>query len=494
MRLVFSILYSVLVVALATCAVMARKSRKVIGRSVSTLTVALIPPVIGNLIIIVSDNQMLSTFGYYVYFLGMDLVMVALLRFTFAYCALSWPNTKVRNLFYAIVSIDVVQFLLNPLFGQAFDTEPVLVGDMAYYRLIPHTGQTFHRVLDYTIFLIVISIFLIKTVRSPRITAERYSLILISMVVIGLWQTFYIFSRTPVDRSMIGYGVFGLLIYYFSLRYRAMRLLDRMLATIASQLPEALFFFDSNGACIWANDHGKGLLDIDSDLDQTSERLDNLFGVLDTSDEWSTVHTIGSGDDMKSYVMERRTITDSKGRVAGSFLSIRDNSDEQRMLQREIYNAAHDSLTKVYNRAGYDLLVSEMDLATTCMILLDIDFFKTVNDTFGHEMGDKVLQKLARIVAYHFRSEDHVSRIGGDEFVVLMAHANRRQSSLISERIRQINDDLADTTDGLPPVSISVGVAYGCEASTPNELFSHADHALYDTKRHGRNGYTFYAA
>ena len=61
------------------------------------------------------------------------------------------------------------------------------------------------------------------------------------MIVGGLWQTFYIFSRTPVDTSMIGFAVFGLLVFFFALYYRPLRLLDRMLANIASELKEALF-------------------------------------------------------------------------------------------------------------------------------------------------------------------------------------------------------------------------------------------------------------
>ena len=98
---------------------------------------------------------------------------------------------------------------------------------------------------------------------------------------------------------------------------------------------------------------------------------------------------------MKSYVVEKHVITDEKGRVAGSFLSVRDNSDEARRLRREMENASHDSLTKVYNRAGYEVLLSQLDLQTSCMIILDIDYFKTVNDTYGHETGDKILRKAA---------------------------------------------------------------------------------------------------
>ena len=85
------------------------------------------------------------------------------------------------------------------------------------------------------------------------------------------------------------------------------------------------------------------------------------------------------------------------------------------------YKASHDELTGVYNRAGYDLIRSSLDMKTTAMLLFDADVFKSVNDHFGHETGDRVLQRIATALKSNFRSDDYVCRIGGDEFVVFMA-------------------------------------------------------------------------
>lgn len=93
----------------------------------------------------------------------------------------------------------------------------------------------------------VLVIFIVKVIKSPKINFERYSVILAAMVITTVWETAYIFSRTPIDRAMIGFGVFGLLVYYLALFYRPMRLLDSMLAQMASEIPDALFFFDAGG-------------------------------------------------------------------------------------------------------------------------------------------------------------------------------------------------------------------------------------------------------
>ena len=158
------------------------------------------------------------------------------------------------------------------------------------------------------------------------------------------------------------------------------------------------------------------------------------------------------------------------------------------------YKASHDELTKVYNRAGYDLLLSGIDPKSTFLLLFDADHFKDINDTYGHETGDKVLQKIAETIRHNFRSDDYVCRVGGDEFVVFMVHADLQQNRLIRLKIRQINDELANTEDGLPPISISAGIAHGSEVTEENSLFECADKALYRAKSTGRKGYAFYSA
>ena len=158
------------------------------------------------------------------------------------------------------------------------------------------------------------------------------------------------------------------------------------------------------------------------------------------------------------------------------------------------YKASHDELTKLYNRSGYELLLSSLDLKTTFMLLFDADHFKEVNDTYGHETGDRILQKIANAIRHSFRSDDYACRIGGDEFIVFMVHADHQQDQLIRSKIRQINAELTDTSDNLPAISISAGIAHGSEVPAGEDLFDCADKALYHTKQTGRKGYTFYSA
>ena len=156
------------------------------------------------------------------------------------------------------------------------------------------------------------------------------------------------------------------------------------------------------------------------------------------------------------------------------------------------FKASHDELTGVYNRAGYDLIRHSVDLSTTAFLLIDADKFKRVNDDYGHETGDAVLRKIANTLIANFRSDDYICRIGGDEFMVLMVHISKDVRHLIENKVIQINRELANADDGLPPVTVSVGVALCRDTDNPQELFHDADVALYYVKEHGRNGCCFY--
>lgn len=156
------------------------------------------------------------------------------------------------------------------------------------------------------------------------------------------------------------------------------------------------------------------------------------------------------------------------------------------------FKASHDELTGAYNRAGYDLLLSSIDLGSTYMMLVDVDNFKTINDTYGHEVGDKVLTKLVQVLKKNFRSDDYICRIGGDEFVVFMVHSSEMQHNQVASKIKAINKELNEPEDGLPPVTISVGITHGTEATDAVDLFKKTDAAMYQAKKNGKRTYRFH--
>ena len=162
-------------------------------------------------------------------------------------------------------------------------------------------------------------------------------------------------------------------------------------------------------------------------------------------------------------------------------------------LENLNYKASHDELTGAYNRAGYELLLTGIDLSTTYMMMIDVDNFKSINDTYGHETGDKVLKKLVQVLNGVFRDDDCICRIGGDEFVVFIVHSAGMPRRLIESKISQINEELENTADGLPTISISIGIVNGKDVEDKDSLLKNTDAAMYESKNRGKHTYTFYS-
>ncbi len=126
---------------------------------------------------------------------------------------------------------------------------------------------------------------------------------------------------------------------------------------------------------------------------------------------------------------------------------------------------------------------------TTSMMMIDIDNFKTINDTYGHAVGDKVIVALAKTLREDIRDSDIIGRIGGDEFAIAMPETRAQKSCELAERLRQhIGDITVSAGDTDIGFSVSIGVAESNDRrSTIDELLSRADYALYQAKATGRN-------
>lgn len=153
--------------------------------------------------------------------------------------------------------------------------------------------------------------------------------------------------------------------------------------------------------------------------------------------------------------------------------------------QELAYEATHDNLTGVYNRNGYDALLQSVDWDTCALVLFDLDRFKSINDQYGHKVGDRVLARTARAIQNAFRAQDHVCRIGGDEFAVIMTQMTPDLGDPIREKVKRINSELKDTKDDVPGIQTSCGVAFGALIKNFDALFREADAALYRIKNGG---------
>ncbi len=192
---------------------------------------------------------------------------------------------------------------------------------------------------------------------------------------------------------------------------------------------------------------------------------------------------------------------DDDGCIYWSFFnaSKRDKLYEELIQTRETLNeqaeqlkllASTDELTGLLNRremkyrSGLVLEQAVRSNQSVSLLMLDIDYFKKINDTFGHLEGDRVLKELGQVLNDFARQTDLVSRFGGEEFLIMLPDTNQNDTLLFCKRLHKL---IANISVGDAPMTISIGVSFCDDKVSFTDLFTQADSAVYKAKELGRN-------
>lgn len=219
-----------------------------------------------------------------------------------------------------------------------------------------------------------------------------------------------------------------------------------------------------------------------------------VFGYMISQEENNTEHEcLLPGGKVRWLKVISKMVLDTTGRpwyAVGKLIDIQMEREIKTQLEAR---AQRDSLTGVYNSATShqlmrQVLEEEDRNGTGAMIIMDIDYFKQINDYLGHYTGDQVLKETAEILQACFRTDDIVGRLGGDEFVVFMKAVS--DSEIVKQRCTEVLDRVKEVTMEKhgKEVTLSIGAAMAGGETDYDVLYRKADQALYQIKKHGRSG------
>jgi len=176
-------------------------------------------------------------------------------------------------------------------------------------------------------------------------------------------------------------------------------------------------------------------------------------------------------------------IKNSKGQITGVLLSGEDITERKEAEEKVLYLSYHDQLTGLYNRRFYEEELRRLDTERNypiTLVMLDINGLKLTNDAFGHQVGDLLLEKAAKVLKMECRADEIVARIGGDEFVLLLPKTDEKEANQIIERINvAINKEKIDQAI----LSVSIGFAVKQDASDDmTKVFKKAEDDMYRHK------------
>ena len=213
----------------------------------------------------------------------------------------------------------------------------------------------------------------------------------------------------------------------------------------------------------------------------------------------------GQGDEMLvsqviqlgayEYLPKNRINLESVSRVINNTLErARLRNDVKKAQAKMAEMSTVDELTKLHNRRYFiEALEGEFERASRyeiemALIMVDLDHFKKINDTYGHPSGDMVLSEIGRILKKHVRRNDIACRYGGEEFAVILSNVSRENIYAAYDRFREmVSEHLFEYESNQFHITVSIGIAFSNDAESANDLLSQADQALYQAKDTGRN-------
>lgn len=432
-----SVLFLVLLAIQIACSILSFKSKKSIGKYTGLLNIAIMFPIVGNLIILRASNEAVSEIGYYTSYIGMTLILMTITQFTTVYCKGVEPERKHSKyyLMYVIGFFDIFQLLLGTILHHVFTVQKIMLTNKeVFYMDMSSFGLTLHRILTYIIYACIIITYIVCTIRASKLYKEKYVTVLIILLAAGIAQGLFIYSKLPIDRSIIVHSIFGAIVFYLSILYQPLKLLDALLSNIVSDMDDAVFAFDNTKKCLWANEKGFNLLNIDQGkLYLVKDAFLDKFGDLsDKSDKWSAPIE----RDGLYYIIEKKAVKSNNKLLDGYYVVIKDDTERFKTLEKERYESTHDQLTGMYNMQ-YLYTYIEHALSTTndnySIIYINIKNFKIVNDIFGRKFGDNVLKQFGQWLQDKFKNIAVCGRLMGDTFGIFIKQSNYNEVTFLND-------------------------------------------------------------
>ena len=299
-----------------------------------------------------------------------------------------------------------------------------------------------------------------------------------------------------------GYAGLGSLVDITDIKDTKQKL--KMLAQALEQSDELIMITDADGTVTYVNDayvahsgykHHE-LIGKNPGMHKSGLHPKGFFKEL-----WETItsgktytNTITNKKKDGQLYYEEVTITpiyDDKGLIQNYISTGRDITPRIKMEKELQLRATTDDLTKIYNRYyGNEILDVEIDRveryeSSFAVLMFDIDKFKKVNDTYGHDIGDRVLEKLSQVISIHLRKSDTFVRWGGEEFLIISAHVRKEEAMKFAEKLRVAVESYEFDSD--LKITISTGVTISKIGDTKESVLKRVDDALYKAKESGRN-------
>jgi len=508
MKIILS-LYLVLAVVLAQffAAYFFSKGRTSYRKAFAALVLCISIYLFGYLMIINSSNLQEMIFWNQFQYLGLPFISVLWLTVALLYTKTIYSLSGRMSLL--LFSIPLITFFvrLTNHWHHLFYTNWEMKQFAGYYSLYMERGFWYYVNISYTILclLLTVIVYLIGYVRNKAGYTKSHFLVFFFaslLPLIGIGLILFAFDERSIDYSALIMPISLLVISYGIIKYDFLEIRTLARETI----------FENNLAGMVVLGPGKRIIDYNKAAEKFFEAInislnnhpiEHVFG-----QEPKLMEVFGSEDSFdfsvvlngeeRFFEIDTVPLGDYHDGKVRMLKSISDVTEKRRIQEKLKFLATTDSLSGLYNRSEFMNLAerefawAKMNNGELSLLIMDLDNFKTINDTFGHAAGDAVIREMGSIIKASFRKTDIAGRLGGEEFAVLLKNASLMDAKKVAEQFRETVARRKVIYEQQQIVfTVSIGVA-AFDGSTDDitdieDVLRMADNALYKAKAKGRN-------
>jgi len=487
--------------AMLVMGIFARSAPKSLFFTLLTLSIFLMN--LGFVLEVTAPTLAAGIVAVQIQYLGAPFVAPLAFLFICSFCGLNLRKIVV----FLIFVIPIVIFFLAftwPINGVFYVSLELMIDPMLSYLVV--NGSEFHLVFQVynAILPIAADVILIYHFFKRDAIFRRQALAIVAATILPLVGIVSIIFGIggPYDLTPIYLGIACLLLSYSVLRLGLYRVAPIAREQIVESMSDGFIILDTHGKFIDANIAAKRILPKLATISQgmSISGISEIAWFSESEAVRGNEFSVTGRDGNEKHYRLSETEVRHSHRLIGRCVMIYDITEAKRLLNEVSFLAERDTLTGLINRRtlynnGEQLFrnISKKG-GSACMLMLDIDHFKKINDTYGHMMGDEVLKALANVMSTRFRDME-IARYGGEEFCAFMPDIPEDTVLEIAKTMRERIEKLEFVSDGkVFNVTISIGLSF-YDAGRHNSfdmMFSDADAALYAAKNGGRN--TIYIA
>ncbi|MCX7653517.1 MAG: diguanylate cyclase [Fervidobacterium sp.] len=361
----------------------------------------------------------------------------------------------------------------------------------------------------FGLYVYILSMFMIaslfklaKNARNP-VVRKHSVMIILSILFPMISEIFYFVKLSPYNLDIMPFALSISFVFlsFAVFRYGFLYIDEILKDVLLSGIKEGIIILDKNNRLLEFNMAAKEMFE-QLNLNLKGEEFSKIIPIeefLSNNTEEIEMEVFGK----KKYIeISKFEITD-KREVIGKALITRDVTKRRELSNQLEYSASHDYLTGIFNRRTvFNFIQKQFELAKRykrkfSIVIMDIDHFKRINDTYGHQTGDEVLKHIVKLVEKRLRSSDIIGRYGGEEYIIVLPETDASHGRLLAEDLRNM---IYNSEFDYKGVKIKITASFGISEFDFNEvnlavdeLVKRADIALYQSKNLGRNRVSVYS-